>query len=225
MPPWTGRPSSATPLGIFVIGALPADRAPWLTGGPVDSKAAVITGAWWLCREIELSTLRARLAEFSWSSGRWKVTLHLPASKTDQLAQGVSRSLLCMCTEFGKHGCPACVLVDHVLHLQQLFPSRWEDDLAVFDLPLFPTIEGTVVSKSAMRSTIEHATQLQGIPLSAPDQSERITGHSLRVTGAQGLTRLGWHLWAVQLHGRWGSDVVLRYVREAPPGRGIVPSA
>ena len=41
-------------------------------------------------------------------------------------------------------------------------------------------------------------------------------GHSLCVIGAQGLVLRGWHLWAVQLHGRWGSDVVRRYVRESP---------
>ena len=51
--------------------------------------------------------------------------------------------------------------------------------------------------------------------MSAPDGSERVTGHSLRVSGAQGLARLGWDLWAIQLHGRWHSDVVKHYVREA----------
>ena len=63
---------------------------------------------------------------------------------------------------------------------------------------------------------IEFAASSLGVPLAAPDGSERISGHSLRVTGAQGLTNLGWHLWVVQLHGWWGSDVVRRYVRDSP---------
>ena len=50
----------------------------------------------------------------------------------------------------------------------------------------------------------------------APDGSERISGHSLRVTGAQGLAGRGWNLWTVQLLGRWGSDSVKGYFREAP---------
>ena len=50
----------------------------------------------------------------------------------------------------------------------------------------------------------------------SPDGSERVTGHSLRVTGAQGLVVRGWDLWTVQLHGRWGSDVIKRYVRDSP---------
>ena len=67
-----------------------------------------------------------------------------------------------------------------------------------------------------MADTIREAGRLLGVAASAPDGSERITGHSLRVTGAQGLVLRGWHLWAVQLHGRWGSDVVRRYVQDSP---------
>ena len=45
---------------------------------------------------------------------------------------------------------------------------------------------------------------------------DAITGHTLRVTGAQGLARLGLELWAIQLLGRWGSDAVQTYVRAVP---------
>ena len=38
-------------------------------------------------------------------------------------------------------------------------------------------------------------------------------GHSLRVTGAQGLARLGLDLWAIQLFGRWDTEAVQGYVR------------
>ena len=43
----------------------------------------------------------------------------------------------------------------------------------------------------------------------------RGSGHSLRVTGAQGLARLGVELWVIQLLGRWGTDTVRTYVRES----------
>ena len=71
------------------------------------------------------------------------------------------------------------------------------------------------MSKQAMVRTIEHAALELGIALAAPDGCERVSGHSLRVTGAQGLARKGWDLWAIQLHGRWHSDVVKRYVQDA----------
>ena len=73
-----------------------------------------------------------------------------------------------------------------------------------------------MVQKGPMADSIKEAGRLLGVAASAPDGSERLTGHSLRVTGAQGLVLRGWHLWAVQLHGRWGSDVVRRYIRESP---------
>ena len=66
-----------------------------------------------------------------------------------------------------------------------------------------------------MHDTIVEAGRLLGLARSAPDGSERITGHSLRVTGAQGLVMRGWDLWTVQLHGRWGSDVIKRYARDS----------
>ena len=43
-----------------------------------------------------------------------------------------------------------------------------------------------------------------------------ITGHSLRVTGARYLTRLGLDVLSVQLLGRWGSNVIAQYIGEVP---------
>ena len=78
-----------------------------------------------------------------------------------------------------------------------------------------------MVSKRAMTQTIEAAAVQLEVPLTAPDESERVSGHSLRVSGAQGLARLGWDLWAIQLHGRWQSDVVKHYVRDAHLSTGV----
>ena len=45
--------------------------------------------------------------------------------------------------------------------------------------------------------------------------SGKVTGHTMRVTGAQGLAAGGLDLWAIQLLGRWGSMAVKAYVRES----------
>ena len=66
-----------------------------------------------------------------------------------------------------------------------------------------------------MAATIRQAALTLGSPLSSPDGTEQITGHTLRATGAQGLARAGLDLWAIQLLGRWGSDAVRLYVRQA----------
>ena len=43
---------------------------------------------------------------------------------------------------------------------------------------------------------------------------QKVAGHSLRVTEAQGLAKLGLDTWAIQLLGRWGSGRVRGYIRE-----------
>ena len=65
-----------------------------------------------------------------------------------------------------------------------------------------------------MAATIVHAARTLGIK-DAPDGAERVSGHSLRTTGAQGLIRLGWRADAVRLMGRWDSEAVRRYTRDA----------
>ena len=54
------------------------------------------------------------------------------------------------------------------------------------------------------------------LPILSADGSSRVSGHSLRVTGAQGLARAGVDTWAIQLLGRWGSAAVLGYIQEVP---------
>ena len=67
-----------------------------------------------------------------------------------------------------------------------------------------------------MAATIGRAAAFQRLPAQTPDGLQRWTGHSLRVTGAQGLAAAGVDTWAIQLIGRWGSEAVLGYIREAP---------
>ena len=42
--------------------------------------------------------------------------------------------------------------------------------------------------------------------------------------GAQGLAQRGWHLWRIQFHWKWGSDVVKRYIRDSPLHSGASSS-
>ena len=204
----------ARPLPLDRLAELPGSRAAWVSGGLINPRASVMVGAWWLCREIELANARAMLVEFSGTGRGLIASLHLPASKTDQLALGVARSLRCSCG--ARAACPVHTLVDHLLFLQAVFPARWVAGVAEVSLPLFPSASGTVVAKNSMQDNIIEAARLLGVPQAAPDGSERVSGHSLRVTGAQGLVLRGWELWTVQLHGRWGSDVIKRYIRESP---------
>jgi len=67
-----------------------------------------------------------------------------------------------------------------------------------------------------MTETIVTAAHHLKVPVETADGSARITGHSLRMTGAQGLARAGVDTWAIQLLGRWGSNAVLGYIQNVP---------
>ena len=64
-----------------------------------------------------------------------------------------------------------------------------------------------------MADTFVQAAGFLGIPPVSPVGSEAITGHSLRVTGAQGPAQLGPDAWTFQLIGRWGSSAFLHCFR------------
>ena len=63
---------------------------------------------------------------------------------------------------------------------------------------------------------LEHVATALGEPLLDAHGVRRFGGHRLRVTGARTLAALGVSLALIQLMARWSSDVVLRYVAEAP---------
>ena len=56
-----GAPSRPKALPMDRLHLLPRGFEPWVAGGPVNPRAMVMCGAWWLCREIELASQRARL--------------------------------------------------------------------------------------------------------------------------------------------------------------------
>ena len=76
-----------------------------------------------------------------------------------------------------------------------------------------------------MAATFSQAAFRLGVELESADGSEVVSGHSLRVTGAQGLARLGLDTWAIQLIGRWGSATILRYIRLVPLERAVAWAA
>ena len=212
-----GAPIRATPLPLERLHVLSGGRAPWVAGGPCSPRNAVVIGTWWLLREIELATVPAHLVEVApGPDGTPLVSLTLPASKTDQAARGAARSHRCRCDSVGAaFGCPAHTVLDQLAFLQRQFPRRWARGRPDQELPLFPRLTGDACSKPSMVGTVVAAATQLGIPMANADGTTRVSGHSLRVGGAQGLARAGFPLWSSQLFGRWGGDAVKAYVGEA----------
>ena len=166
-----------------------------------------------MMREVELSTARA----CHLTIGQGVASLLLPASKTDTAAVGVSRSHRCACSAgLASPGCPAHAAWDQLLWLKRALPEHFDHlGRPSRDLPLFPDVRGCTVTKAKMSNSIIAAARHLG-GQDAPDGAERISGHTLRVTGAQGLVVQGWPAEAVRLLGRWQSREVEKYIRLAP---------
>jgi len=194
---------------------LPASPAQWVKGGPLAPRNMLVIGSWWMMRETELANTRALLAKVT-AHGGTIGELTLPATKTDAQALGATSAHGCTCgLGSPRADCPAHALWDQLLFLTKRFPSRFRQGVPDASLPLFPTAAGTPASKEAMTATIVEGARLLGCPLRNTDASARVSGHSLRPTGAQGLARLGVDAWSIQLIGRWGSSTVMTYIREA----------
>ena len=110
--------------------------------------------------------------------------------------------------------CPTHAAWDQLLALESRFEERWISGVPTISLPMFPDAEGKVVSKAAVVETFRWAATLLGVPHVSSDGAERLTGHSLRHTGAQGLAKMGVDLLSIQLLGRWGGRCVEGYVRD-----------
>ena len=123
------------------------------------------------------------------------MTLYLPPSKNDTSAQETSRAHACVCQGGAAlPNCPVHAVWDQILNLKRLFPHRFGPEGPDLALPLFPRADGRPASKSGVTETIVRAAQFLGTPLVSEDGTSRASGHSLRPTGAQGLTRMGPHI-------------------------------
>ena len=199
--------SLASAEGVEKLAAAAKQR--WPAAGVY---AAIVSTAW-LLREIESST-----AAF------WSVTVHskvdesmgdcgwaewyLPISKTDVMALGKKRALACACPS------PCCPVkaMRHVKHASLRVARDLGHDEPPPDWPLLVKANGKPLSKE--QTVRFYRDMVFAVGLS----QEGITGHSARVAGAQRMAEAGIEVTTIQLFGRWGSDAVLRYVREAALG-------
>ena len=124
-----GPSVQAQPLPLHALYHLPGDRHSWAGGGgPACPRSAVVVGAWWLMREVELATARA--CHLSLHNG--VASLLLPASKTDTQAVGVSGSHRCGCGHgLASPGCPYHAAWGQLLWLKRMLPAQFDPTFSV----------------------------------------------------------------------------------------------
>lgn len=85
------------------------------------------------------------------------------------------------------------------------------------DQPLFPAEDiNSPASKEGWADTFEKLAIRLQLPIARSNGARLYTGYSARVTGARFMAEHNIELWRIQLFGRWGSNVFLHYVQDAP---------
>lgn len=197
-----GHPRQAKGLPLTELGAFTGE-APLAPGGPMYPGAATILASWWLLREIEASA--ALCAHVQVDTHAQRVSWTLPCTKTDQQALGAVRTHSCSCEFSDPAICPYHVMVRH-LATRPAGPAT----------PLFQALDGAPPTKAGWADTFQALAQRLGLPVAHANGARAYTGHSARATGAMHLASTNVELWRIQLFGRWGSNVFLSYIREAP---------
>ena len=158
------------------------------------------------CREVEAACRRRSQVAFEDKEGTCGVVvLSLPATKTDPKAEGVIRKQGCTCS-VAPELCPVAA-ARRIYDDGTARGGTADSSFLATDDVLQPP------RKKAMIDTFRSVAQALGWRQEAV---QALTGHVLRSTGAQFLARQGIEYYRIQLFCRWGSNTVLRYLRDAP---------
>eukprot|EP00435_Cladocopium_sp_Y103_P032253 s2001_g8.t1 len=198
-----GSPKQAAPLPLAELALLPHSEEPLVRGGPKWPVRSALLASWWLLREIEASYSLTSHVDIDEEA--YKVSWRLPSSKTDWKALGATRSHTCSCEFTTKSQCPYHSVVDHIKALGPKYSG-----------PMFPGSDGLPATKTGWADTFEALGKALGLQCSYPNGARCFTGHTARATGAVHLASNQVELWRIQLFGRWGSQVFLHYIRDAP---------
>ena len=174
-------------------------------GGPRFPKATVVLFAQFATREMEAALRKRSQITLHEGRGCGVVAMFLPVSKTDAVGAGVLRRQGCACS-VNSELCPvkaARLIWDYGT---QNGATESDPFLCGADIQIPPT-------KGAMVETFRKVAREIGW---SEEASKSITGHLLRATGAQYFARCGVEFYKIQLFCRWGSDTILRYLRDAP---------
>ena len=176
---------------------------------PLGWPNLLILGTFFIMREIEIAF--ALTAHVTIGHSPPKVTILLPVSKKDPRAVGCERSWACLCIDDDRRrDCRFHAAVAQLELLRDVFGEL------PADLPLFPTKAGTHADKSVITTCLEKTVEAYGGAVAGPTGKRLLGGHSFRVSGAQRLASIGVEVVKIAILARWSSNVVLRYVREAP---------
>ena len=208
-----GAPKQSAEFDLTKIAALNINADPVCEEGPVNPKALCVLGSFFLTREIEMSL--AVVGNFRVREGPTgpEMEWRLPVSKTDPRAVSVTRTWKCLCQSTRVFPCPSHTAVDHLGELKTRFAC---DGVLPDSLPLFPAVSGATTDKAKVVRTLECLAEMYGASLTDDLGRRAFGGHSFRISGSRMLASMGIELYKIALLARWASNIIMRYVSEAP---------
>ncbi len=186
-----GPPRQADALPLAALSA----TGSYAGGVLANATAAILTGAWWMLREIELANLTGADVSICAGRGCGVAAVLVSASKTDWRAKGLTR----------RHGCACPSILCPVRAVRTLLRDAAARN--AMDGPLVLSRDGRGATKQHVEREIKGFARHLGA-------SGHFTGHSLRVTGAQRLAMAGVSEDKIRTFGRWTGHTMLRYVRD-----------
>ena len=172
----------------------------------------VIIGCFFILREVECSLMLHSSVTLDRVAKR--ITIWLPATKSDPCALTCQRSWGCVCHSPADEWCcpfhAGCMQYDYVLEQfgsDGALPSR---------MPFFPTVSGSTVPKQHVISMVIKVATVMGLAIYTLAGRLAFTGHVFRITGSRMLARHGVQVAVIMLLARWQSDTVLGYIKEVP---------
>ena len=181
----------------FILEAHTASN-PFIFQALPHAAEAIIVGTRWLLREIDLAALQVQDVTMEAGRGCGRTTIWIGPDKVNTKGKKCPRSLECCCPETP---CPVAA-VKVLLAAAAARSDSQEENLVC-------TTTGEGVSKSRMvEAIVAYAAHGKVV-------GKRITGHSMRTTGAQWLAARNVSEGRISFFGRWVSRQVLRYARES----------
>ena len=200
-------------IPVTRLAELQLDTEPLVPSGPICPMEWAVLSSFHILRGAESAV--ALEASVSINTATKTESWLLPVSKTDVQANGCLRSWGCVCKEVTcQKTCPyhaAC-------RVKEELRRRFGDPSGQLPqgCPLFPDASGGWVSKRGFVLTIAEMASRLELPTTDLLERSALGEHVWRVSGSRHLAALDIPIPIIKLLARWGSDVVDRYVAEAP---------
>ena len=175
---------------------------------PIDTTALILVACTFMCREIEVAG--ALEFEFTVHEDGDACSFRLPATKKDQEARGVTRTVECWCDL--DLPCVSHYMLHYLGRLRNFGQQIGVDNDA---MPLFPNPRGEALTKTQVNALIRLVVKQYDATINE-EALTRYTAHTFRITGARWYARMGIDCTTISLHGRWSSSAVLSYLAEDP---------